>query len=149
MKEYVAEEIYYDCSTGTWVERPSLKFYEDSIFALSTFPGYPDPICGLLCVPKPDKRGIYAHFRDFIPVHVRWKVSRFWRPCFTCRAWWFDVPIFVLAAFAQDCRQEKAGVAATSPAGSATVGKILAACAAVNDDENAGARAERAFCQSS
>ena len=32
-----SKEIYYERSLETWVVGPSLKFYEETIFALSTF----------------------------------------------------------------------------------------------------------------
>jgi hypothetical protein len=45
------EEIYFDCSTGTWVGRPSLKSYEEVFFSPSTFftatSPFPTPACAL------------------------------------------------------------------------------------------------------
>ena len=37
MRLNVAEEIYFECESATWVGRPSLKKYEDSFFEPSTF----------------------------------------------------------------------------------------------------------------
>jgi len=36
-REFSRKEIYYDCSAGTWVGRPSHKSYEELIFSFPTF----------------------------------------------------------------------------------------------------------------